>query len=64
MRLVLLVLLTMSMGLGSVAPVEAGETPWRDQTVLVTGANRGLGLEFVRQLQAAGATVIGSARRP
>lgn len=33
-------------------------------TVLVTGANRGLGLEFVRQYAAAGAKVIACARRP
>ena len=33
-------------------------------TVLITGANRGLGLEFARQYSAAGWTVIGTARRP
>jgi len=33
-------------------------------TVLVTGANRGLGLEFVQQLQSKGYTVIGTARKP
>ena len=33
-------------------------------TVLVTGANRGLGLEWARQFSAAGARVIGTARRP
>ena len=33
-------------------------------TVLVTGANRGLGLEFVKQLQAKGYRVIGTARSP
>ncbi|MEP0202417.1 MAG: SDR family oxidoreductase [Halioglobus sp.] len=33
-------------------------------TVLVTGANRGLGLEFVEQLHAKGYTVIGTARKP
>ena len=33
---------------------------WADKqgTVLVTGANRGLGLEFVKQLQAQGYTYI------
>jgi NAD(P)-dependent dehydrogenase (short-subunit alcohol dehydrogenase family) len=33
-------------------------------TVLVTGANRGLGLEFVKQLKADGYSVIGTARQP
>lgn len=34
------------------------------QTVLVTGANRGLGLEFARQLTARGDTVIATCRDP
>ncbi len=34
------------------------------QTVLVTGANRGIGLELTRGLRASGATVIATARRP
>lgn len=33
-------------------------------TALVTGANRGIGLELARQLSAAGYTVIGTARQP
>jgi NAD(P)-dependent dehydrogenase (short-subunit alcohol dehydrogenase family) len=33
-------------------------------TVLVTGANRGIGLEYARQLSARGYTVIGTARNP
>jgi len=33
-------------------------------TVLVTGANRGIGLEFATQLKAAGYKVIGTARKP
>jgi len=33
-------------------------------TVLVTGANRGLGLEFVRQFAAAGASVLAACRDP
>lgn len=43
---------------------QTAERPWADLTVLVTGANRGLGLEFARQLHASGATVIATARRP
>lgn len=34
------------------------------QTVLITGANRGIGLELARQYAAAGWQVIGTARRP
>ena len=33
-------------------------------TVLITGANRGLGLEFARQFMARGYHVIGTARKP
>ena len=35
-----------------------------DQTFVVTGANRGLGLELCRQLNAAGASVVATARDP
>jgi NAD(P)-dependent dehydrogenase (short-subunit alcohol dehydrogenase family) len=41
-------------------PASAGE----GGTVLVTGANRGIGLEYARQFSAKGYTVIGTARRP
>jgi NAD(P)-dependent dehydrogenase (short-subunit alcohol dehydrogenase family) len=33
-------------------------------TVLITGANRGIGLEMARQLEARGMNVIGTARKP
>jgi NAD(P)-dependent dehydrogenase (short-subunit alcohol dehydrogenase family) len=36
----------------------------KGQTVVVTGGNRGLGLEFCRQLQGLGAEVIATARDP
>jgi len=39
---------------------EAGQ----NRTVLITGVNRGLGLEFARQYHAAGWNVIGTARQP
>jgi NAD(P)-dependent dehydrogenase (short-subunit alcohol dehydrogenase family) len=35
-----------------------------DVTVLITGANRGIGLEYARQFEAKGYTVIGTARQP
>ena len=39
-------------------------TPEARPTIVITGANRGLGLEFARQYSAAGFEVIGTARRP
>ena len=51
---VLMVCLTLA------APVQADNAG----TVLVTGANRGLGLEFAKQLQEKGYKVIGTARNP
>lgn len=38
--------------------------PAAQRTVLVTGANRGLGLEFAKQYRAAGWSVVGTAREP
>ncbi|MFC1740803.1 SDR family NAD(P)-dependent oxidoreductase, partial [Pseudomonadota bacterium] len=40
-------------------PVKPGS-----RTVLITGANRGIGLELARQYSAAGWQVIGTARKP
>lgn len=42
----------------------AKETTDKGPTVLITGANRGLGLEFARQYAADGWNVIGTARNP
>jgi len=42
----------------------ASETDNSARAVLITGANRGLGLEFARQYKEAGWQVIGTARKP
>jgi len=46
------------LGGGQVTAADGGPT------VLITGANRGIGLEYARQLSARGYTVIGTARDP
>jgi NAD(P)-dependent dehydrogenase (short-subunit alcohol dehydrogenase family) len=43
---------------------EAADHNDASKTVLITGANRGLGLEFARQYEKAGWSVIGTARKP
>jgi NAD(P)-dependent dehydrogenase (short-subunit alcohol dehydrogenase family) len=45
----------------SATGTSVGDAP---KTVVITGANRGLGLEFAKQYSAAGWNVIGTARRP
>ena len=45
-------------------PGAASKSPDSKQTVLITGANRGIGLEFARQYAADGWHVIGTAREP
>ena len=57
------ILLTVLLLLTALAPAHA-ETEWSGLTVVITGANRGLGLEFARQLHDAGANVIATARKP
>jgi NAD(P)-dependent dehydrogenase (short-subunit alcohol dehydrogenase family) len=59
-----LLALTIVVGTSSPSLAQTSEGPWSGLTVVVTGANRGLGLEFARQLHAGGANVIGTARRP
>jgi len=44
--------------------VHASDMDTRPRTTLITGANRGLGLEFVRQLLARGDRVIAACREP
>ena len=46
-------------------PASAAEdTMAKNTTVLITGANRGIGLEFAKQYAAEGFDVIGTARAP
>lgn len=56
----------LGLGLGAAQDRDADPSPSRfeGKTVVVTGANRGLGLELARQLSAAGAKVVGTAREP
>lgn len=61
MRFSKLIVLTLILAGGaSMAPAAAQD----DGTVLITGANRGIGLELARQYAADGWQVIGTARRP
>lgn len=57
--LLVTVLLVVPLGLSAAVSAVA-----ESRTVLVTGANRGLGLEFARQYREAGWQVIGTARNP
>ena len=57
-RLAVASVIAVALACGVVAQTRPGPT------VVITGANRGLGLEFARQFSAAGYQVIGTARRP
>ncbi len=46
---------------GTMTAMASAATP---PTVLITGANRGIGLEYARQFAARGYKVIGTARDP
>jgi NAD(P)-dependent dehydrogenase (short-subunit alcohol dehydrogenase family) len=61
---VALITLLLSIMVGISIPVQAQTADAYTPTVLVTGANRGLGLEFVRQYAADGWKVIATARDP
>lgn len=54
---------TAMLGMGLWTEVLANDGPAKT-TVLITGANRGIGLEFVKQYAARGYTVIATARNP
>ncbi|MDJ0698369.1 MAG: SDR family oxidoreductase [Woeseiaceae bacterium] len=58
--LVIALMFTLSCGNAATDAQEAAKRP----TVLITGANRGLGLEFAKQYAADGWQVIGTARNP
>jgi len=59
-----LAVLAMILTLFAPNTIDATEHGEGSKTVLITGANRGLGLEFARQYSAAGWKVIGTARKP
>ena len=63
---IVIMIAAMSTGLSAshVTEAQTHATDSTTRTVLITGANRGLGLEFARQYAAAGWTVIATARTP
>ena len=62
-KLIAFSLLALVIGTGA-APTRSHAVDESSPTVLITGANRGLGLEFARQYKEAGWQVIGTARKP
>ena len=49
---------------GPMPALQAADTPAAQPTVLITGSNRGIGLEFARQYAARGWTVVATTRHP
>ncbi len=62
--LLLVTLIALEGAGGDAAAAETGAAAAPETTVLITGANRGLGLEFARQYAARDYRVIATARRP
>lgn len=60
----ILVILVLVTGIQFLPSIVVAESAANDKTVLITGANRGLGLEFARQYSQRGYKVIGTARSP
>ncbi|MDX1735555.1 MAG: SDR family NAD(P)-dependent oxidoreductase, partial [Halioglobus sp.] len=58
------ILMTLLLACSSLTAGPALAELQKGMTALVTGANRGIGLELARQLQARGLNVIGTARKP
>ncbi len=65
-KIILIVVVINSGNLNAGQYKELGNDQLKDsiQTVLITGANRGLGLEFAKQFSSMGYKVIGTARNP
>jgi NAD(P)-dependent dehydrogenase (short-subunit alcohol dehydrogenase family) len=61
---VLRTLLLAALCAGPVLALRAADAPATQPTVLITGSNRGIGLEFARQYATRGWTVIATTRRP
>lgn len=60
----LLIVIVLVTGLQIIPQEAIAESKVNQKTVLITGANRGLGLEFAKQFKQLGYTVIGTARSP
>ncbi len=64
LRAGIVVLASVLFSVGCLAEPETGDASGASSTVLITGANRGIGLELARQYAADSWQVIGTARKP